>query len=150
MSTHFWTYDLRPGPRTLPERVRSRRPLVILVAVLALVGLVVVLSSGDGANQATRPADPTRVGPAPRTVTATIPLRAATAPTVRARIGDLVELTVPSGRPGTVTIDGYDRVLPVDPDSPARFSFTAEVAGSHPILLAPDTGSGEPQRLANF
>lgn len=113
----------------------------------ALLLAAVLGSSEDGAKQATRPTDTTPAPTPGKTVVATIPADAAKPPTVLARMGDLVELSVSASEPGTVSLGGYDRVEAVDATSPARFSLAADIPGDHPIQLRSDTGSGEIQRV---
>jgi hypothetical protein len=127
--------------------VRSRRSLVIVLVLVASLLLAAALSSGGNGKQATRPADPAQPAPPGRTVVATIPADAKKPPTINARSGDLVELSVLSSESGTVSLGGYDRVEAVDPTSPAKFSISADIEGEHPIELRPDKGSGEPRRV---
>jgi hypothetical protein len=127
--------------------VRSRRFLVIVLVLVAALLLAAALSSGDRGDQATRPTGPATAGPPSRTVVATIPADVKKPPTVSARSGDLVELSVSSSEAGTVSLGGYDRVEAVDPTSPARFSINADIEGEHAIELRPDSGSGEPRRV---
>ena len=54
---------------------------------------------------------------------------------VRARRGELVRLTVTATRPDTVTVEGYDRLEPAEPGTPAKFEFRADRVGSFPVRL---------------
>jgi hypothetical protein len=121
-----------------------RRLLALAAAlILAVVLLLDVLSDEN-------PPDPPRTAPGrsagprpvpgpPSTVVASIPAVVDRPRPVRARVGDVVRLSVAATRPDSVTIQGYDRVEPVDPDTPARFSFLAERPGEFEIRL---TSSG--------
>jgi hypothetical protein len=127
--------------------MRSRRSLVIVLVVVSALLLVAVLGSSDDGKQATRPTETTPARPPGRTIVATIPADVEKPPTVKARFGDLIELSVAASEPGTVSLGGYDRVESVDETSPAKFSISADIPGDHPIELRPDTGSGEPRRV---
>lgn len=54
---------------------------------------------------------------------------------VRARVGDLVRVTVSAQAPDTVEIEGYDRAEPVDAATPARFEFVASREGRFRVTL---------------
>ncbi|MGI8592850.1 MAG: hypothetical protein ACR2ML_00490 [Solirubrobacteraceae bacterium] len=113
----------------------ARRTLIVLTVLLAALAVGAALDAGGRDEQtATRPApSPTAGSPPSRTIAATVAAAAPATPTVRARVGDLVKLAVVSRAAGTVALDGYDRIEPVGPQSPARLSFTAQRAGSFPV-----------------
>ncbi|MFN8133103.1 MAG: hypothetical protein U0R70_16285 [Solirubrobacteraceae bacterium] len=119
------------------------RRLVALLVVLLVIGAVaaaIAPQPGPGPLPATTA--PTTTAAAPpdrspaRTVTLSLPAGSTPDDVVRARSGDLVRLTVAAAAPGTVTIDGLDRLEPVDPDTPARFEFIADRTGTFPVRLA--------------
>ena len=119
-----------------PRAVRSRRALLLSSILLITATVAIALApgrrsaSGPVAREPTTPA-----GPAPATGTVEARLPGAIGSVVRARVGDFVELHVASASPGTVRIDGYDRLEPVDPTSPARFGFVADKAGTFAVRV---------------
>lgn len=114
--------------------------LLVVLLVIGAVAVAVAPQPGPGPLPATTA--PTTSAAAPpdrspaRTVTLSLPAGSTAATVVRARAGDLVRLTVAAAAPGTVTIDGLDRLEPVDPDTPARFEFFADRPGAFPVRLA--------------
>jgi hypothetical protein len=54
---------------------------------------------------------------------------------VRARVGDLLKLSVKAPSPDEVELVGLGRFQAVDESSPARFEFFLERAGTFPIRL---------------
>jgi len=117
------------------------------VLLAALVVGASLEAGGRDERTATRPTTPPTSGSPPtRTISRTIAATSPTPPTVRARAGDVVKLAIVSSATGTVTLDGYDRIEPVGPQSPARFSFVAERAGSFPVRLRQSpAGPGSPR-----
>ena len=116
---------------------RMTRRLLIPVAVLFLV----LLLGSIGANQATRDDLATTPGPPPTartvgTVEATMP----SAKEVRARVGDLVTLTVESDEPGGVEIPAFGESEPVAPQAPAVFDVMPTEAGRYRVQSA-ETGA---------
>ena len=119
-----------------PRAVPSRRAL--LLASILLITAAVAIALAPGPRDSSGPATTATAAPAtstPATATVTAELPGAAGSVVRARVGDFVELRVASARPGSVTIDGYDRVEPVDPSSPARFAFVADQAGTFAVRV---------------
>lgn len=109
---------------------------MLSVLLAALVVGASLEAGGQDERTATRPTTPPTAGsPSSRTISRSIAAASPTPPTVRAREGDVVKLAIVSNEAGTVTLDGYDRIEPVGPQSPARFSFIAERAGSFPVRL---------------
>ncbi len=109
---------------------------MLSVLLAALVVGASLESGGRDERTATRPTTPSTAGlPPSRMVSRSIAAASPTPPTVRARAGDVVKLAILSSAVGTVTLDGYDRIEPVGPQSPARFSFIAERAGSFAVRL---------------
>ena len=120
------------------------RRLLLLVAVLLVVGaLASAVAPRDTTKKDQGPASSvaTETAPAPAPgagTTVTAELTGGTGgrtKTVRARVGDLIDLTVAAPGPDTVTIEGYDQIQPADPDSPARFSFFADQQGNFDVTL---------------
>jgi len=78
---------------------------------------------------------PAAEGAAASTVVATLPGRDASRPKlVRARVGDLLELTVRVSRPDTVELGGLGEVQAADPDTPASFSVVVDRTGRFDVL----------------
>ena len=116
--------------------MRSRRALLLASILLITAVIAIALAPGQrsaGGPATSEPALPARPGPSSGAVQAQLP--GATGSVVRARVGDVVELRVDSQSPGTVRIDGYDRVDPVDPTSPAQVSFLADRAGTFAVRI---------------
>jgi hypothetical protein len=108
------------------------RRLLLPVSVLFLV--LLVLSSLGQENQATRSDLATTPGPPPssntvRTVEATMPA----ADEVRARVGDLVTLTVESEELGGVEIPAFGETEPASPGAPAIFDVLPTEPGTYPV-----------------
>jgi hypothetical protein len=111
----------------------ARRLLLAVALLLAAVALVIAVRADDDDNQATRPAVTGGGGREGATVAAILAPRAGRPGRVTARLGDLVMLAVPGAEPGSVVIEGYDEVQPVDPQTPARFEFVADRTGAFPV-----------------
>jgi hypothetical protein len=108
------------------------RRLLLPVSVLFLV--LLVLSSLGQQDQATRNDLATTTGPPPasstvRTVEATMPA----AKEVRAKVGDLVTLTVESEELGGVEIPAFGESEPAAPEAPAIFDVLPTEAGRYPV-----------------
>ena len=108
------------------------RHLILPVTVLFLV--LLVLSSLGQQNEATRSDLATTPGPPPssstaRTVEATMPA----AKEVRAKVGDLVTLTVESEELGGVEIPAFGESEPAGPEAPAIFDVLPTEAGRYPV-----------------
>jgi hypothetical protein len=108
------------------------RRLLLPVTVLFLV--LLVLGSIGADDQATRKDFATNPGPPPGartvgTVEATMPA----AKEVRARVGDLVTLTVEADEPGGVEIPAFGETEPVGPEAPAVFDILPTEAGRYPV-----------------
>jgi hypothetical protein len=107
-----------------------RRVLLILAFVLLLGGMVGAMTPRK--DQAVKPDLPRgRPSGADRTVRGTLPRDEV----VRARVGDLVELTVTARAADSATIGGFGQTEAVAPGAPARFSILADRAGSFPVTL---------------
>jgi hypothetical protein len=127
--------------------VRDRRPLYVLLAIAALVGLFLVVRPEDDAGGAagTTVAMPT-AEPAP---TETTPTETAAPKVTRwlvdSRDEQLDRLTVPKGArvrivviadvTDHVHVHGYDLMSDVAPGAPAVVSFAANLAGRFEIEL---------------
>ena len=130
--------------------------LIVLATVLVLLAVGSALETAGRSGRSQPPPapvpPPARPSPPSQAVVARIPVASLAPATVRARAGDLVKLTVASQQPGIVTIDGYDRIEPVESQSPARFSFLAKRIGSFPVRFrasgqqAPGSPEGPPGR----
>ena len=108
------------------------RRLLLPVSVLFLV--LLVLSSLGQENQATRSDIATAPGPPPSsrtvgTVEATMPA----AEEVRAKVGDLVTLTVESEEPGGVEFPAFGETEPAGPNAPAIFDVMPTEPGRYPV-----------------
>jgi hypothetical protein len=108
------------------------RRLLLPVSVLFLV--LLVLSSLGQQDEATRNDLATTTGPPPasstvRTVEATMPA----AKEVRAKVGDLVTLTVESEELGGVEIPAFGESEPAAPEAPAIFDVLPTEAGRYPV-----------------
>jgi hypothetical protein len=117
---------------------RMARRLLLPVTVLFLV--LLVLGSLGQQNQATRKDFATTPGPPPNartvsTVEATMP----EAKEVRAKVGDLVTLTVESEDLGGVEVPAFGETEPVAPEAPAIFDLLPTEAGRYPVV-ATETG----------
>jgi hypothetical protein len=124
------------------------RRLLLLVAILLLSATVTALLAPSGVRRNPGPAvtgstaPPERVAARPgppmgRIVRARVRVSVGHPPVVRARLGDLIELSVVLGRPSTVAL-GEDRVESGDEDTPARFDFIADRTGVYRIRRLDD------------
>jgi hypothetical protein len=119
------------------------RRVLLLVGILLVSASVTALLAPSGVRRRLGPglagsaAPPERAAPGPphtagRIVRARVVVNVRRPPVVRARVGDLIELSVALGRPSTVAL-GEDRVESGDEDTPARFDFIADRAGAYGI-----------------
>ncbi|MFL5819523.1 MAG: hypothetical protein ACJ76S_02420 [Solirubrobacteraceae bacterium] len=117
------------------------RRVLLLVAILVLSGFVTAVLAPPGVRRrlgsatTTGPAAPPshRASPGPtggRIVRASVHVNPRHPPVVRARVGDLIELSVVLGRPSTVAL-GDERIESGDEDTPARFDFIADQTGTY-------------------
>ena len=114
------------------------RRLLVPVTILFLVLLVL---GSLGSREPTRTDVATTPGPPPgarpaRTVQATMPREKE----VRARVGDLVTLTVEAKDIGGVEVPDFGESEPVAPGSPALFDLLPTQRGRFPVRSA---GTGE-------
>jgi hypothetical protein len=130
----------------------ARRLLLLIALLLVMLAVANAVaprgergsSTGTLTGPRTGPSLPAQAQPGTEsggTVTAT--LRAGTAGrprVVRARLGDLVDLSVAADVVGTVQVGGYDLLEPVDPAAPAEFHLFADRAGSFDVSLL-ETGA---------
>ena len=110
---------------------RMTRRLLLPVTLLFLVLLVL---GSIGANQARRENFTTVPGPPPTartvgTVEATMPA----AKEVRAKVGELVTLTVEADEPGGVEFPAFGETEPAAPEAPAVFDVLPTEAGRYPV-----------------
>jgi hypothetical protein len=109
----------------------------MLLLALALGLLALALAAGTEPRQAgpgpAPPREPLRAGDpvARRTLSAAAPGRQV----VTVREGQAVELTVKADRLDTVSIPALDRVVPVEPLTPARVDFLAREPGRLEVRL---------------
>ena len=115
----------------------ARRVLIVFVVFL-VVGPLVGLLVGGPREPVTRerddPAQAERADP-PRAVVSRI-ARLPRDEAVRARVGDLVALTVTSKRPDSVEIPTLGLSEAVAPEAPAQLDFLADRPGRHPVVLS--------------
>jgi hypothetical protein len=116
---------------------RMARRLLVPVTLLFLALLILgSLAPTDSTRRGTPATDlPPADATPPRTVEATLPGRE-----VRARVGDLVTLTVESDTPGGVEVPAFGQLEPVSPEAPARFDLLPTASGRFPVR-AVETGS---------
>jgi hypothetical protein len=108
-------------------------PVTLLFLVLLILGS---LTPTDSTREDTSTTPPPRAsGSPPRTVEATLPGRE-----VRARVGDLVTLTVEADEIGGVELPAFGESEPVAPGSPAIFDVLPTEPGRFPVRSA---GTGE-------
>jgi hypothetical protein len=125
------------------------RRVLLLLAILLLSGAVTALLAPSGVRRRlgtpgviASPPTPDRPADGPtlssgRVVRASVRVNPRRPPVVRARLGDLVELSVALGGPSTVAL-GEDRVQSGDQDTPARFDFIADRVGAYGIRRLED------------
>jgi hypothetical protein len=114
--------------------------LLFLVALLLLVSVVAgsVVDREHDAQQATAPPLETSTPPA-RQVTAELP----SSQQVRARVGDLVRLSVRTPEPTEVTIDALGVSAPASREVPGDVEFVASDPGRYPVLADGEASLGE-------
>jgi hypothetical protein len=116
--------------------VRGRRVLLVVILVMGLTAVAASLNPPQRRLRSDPTPSPTPPSAAPvdgsRTVAHTLDADAE-AVTVRAHVGDIVQLEVTAAEPDTVAFEGQTE--PVDPASPARFELYAGEAGEFPIRL---------------
>jgi hypothetical protein len=116
--------------------VNLRTVLLVLATVLLVTSVLGALAPRD--DQARKPDRPLR--PAPAAAAPDAPADGTARgvlprdKVLRARVGQLVELTVTATAPDSATFDGLTDA--VAPGSPATFSFVADAAGSYPVSLS--------------
>lgn len=82
------------------------------------------------------PASPADSGGGSRRVVVTVKADEGTRPAiVRARPGDVVELTVEGDVLESVELEGLNEIEPLEPGSPARFEVLADTEGRYAIRL---------------
>jgi hypothetical protein len=107
------------------------RRLLLLAAVLMLL---TVLAAGLAPEPDTELPPPARTTAEVETVEATMDA-GATDQSVRARVGDLIQLEVDGDVLDQVEIEQLDRIDAIEPLTPARFEVIAEQAGVFPVRL---------------
>jgi hypothetical protein len=116
------------------------RRMLFLVALLLLVSVVAgsVVDRERDEQQATAPPRETSTPPVQQ-VTAELP---ATQP-VRARVGDLVRLSVTTPQPSEVTIDALGVSASASRQVPGEVEFVASDPGRYPVLADGGASLGE-------
>jgi hypothetical protein len=112
---------------------------ILLPVVLLFLGLLILGSlvpSTRTSSDVTPPATPLTGAQAPRTITAEMPAQRV----VRARPGDMVDLTVSSDVAGGVEIAQLGETEPVAPGAPAYFSVLPSQPGTYIVQLS-ETGA---------
>jgi hypothetical protein len=104
-------------------------PVTLLFLVLLILGSLTP-SDTTRTGTSTSPIPPSNATP-PRTVEATLPGR-----DVRARVGDLVTLTVESDGIGGVEVPAFGESEPVAPGSPAIFDLLPTEPGRYVVRSA--------------
>jgi hypothetical protein len=111
---------------------------ILLPVILLFLGLLVLgsLAPRDPTTDvSTPPATPLTGAQRPRTIVAAMPQHRV----VRARPGDVVELSVSSDRAGGVEIPELGQAEPVAPGSPALFTVLPSLPGTYLVRLT-ETG----------
>jgi hypothetical protein len=125
----------RPARCATIAIVPWRRFLLFAAVLILLTSLVSAVGTQQGRRTLERRPPPTLPEPPPSTsaavVTAKMPRKAA----VRARVGDVVRLTVRSRFSDTVALPGLAIEGPVDQGAPAQLVFVADQAGRFPVVL---------------
>lgn len=105
----------------------------ILVSTGLLLVLVLLASSMSPREESTEPRPPVAAAGASdvRTISGRLP----DDETVRARVGDLVELRVDAPSPDTVRIVDLGLDVPAEPDLPGELRFLATREGRFPVVL---------------
>ena len=123
----------------------GRRLLVLFAVLLGLTALVTSLAprptiTRPGLAQPTATPVPTET-PAPATASSRRIEKTISADAghgracIRARVGDVLALTVKGDVLDGVEIEDAGKLEPIEPGSPARFEFLAESPGEHDIVL---------------
>jgi hypothetical protein len=109
-------------------------PVSLLFLVLLILGSLAP-SDSTRTDTSTTPVPPTGGTPV-RTIDATLPED----DQVRARVGDLVNLTVESDTPGGVALPDFGETEPVAPGAPATFDILPTQPGTFDVV---STDSGK-------
>ncbi|WP_205697976.1 hypothetical protein [Conexibacter sp. SYSU D00693] len=112
--------------------MRNRRLLVALALALVAVGAISVLSSIGDPEQATKP--PASSRPPAVEAEGVLPQDR----TVRARVGEVVVVTVDPPVADTVEIGGIGLGSFATPQTPVRLEFVADRPGRFPVTLRLD------------
>src|SRR4051794_11615177 len=113
--------------------------MLLLAALLLFTSVVVgtLVDTRRDREQATAPAPPAATGTARGTLR-TVEGRMPAQKVVRARVGDLVSLTIAAPSAGDAAIDSLGVSAPADPIVPGTLEFVAEDVGRFPVT------AGEP------
>ncbi|HTX70569.1 MAG TPA: hypothetical protein VMT10_12990 [Solirubrobacteraceae bacterium] len=121
--------------RQNPCSVRYRRLLLVLAVLALTIAVGSALHRGSTSPGGTTPAPASvgsAAGPGATVVSATLPAERV----VRARVGDLVQLSVRSSSPDIANMTAIGVSTPVGPRLPGTLQFTADVPGRFPVTLS--------------
>lgn len=112
-----------------------RRVLIIFVVLLLFTSIISASASDD--DEAKKPPPLTakqRESLVDPTVYGTLPKQEV----IRARVGQIVELTVSADSFDSATVEGVGETAAVSPGAPATFSFVPDRPGVFPVSLVSD------------
>jgi hypothetical protein len=117
------------------EAVSMMRRVTILFAGLLALSVIVAIAV-PRPEQADDPT-PRTVATTPKgnDVTATVQGTLPRDKVVRAKVGEIVELSVTSSEPNSVSLEAFGLTEAADRGAPARFSFLADRPGSFDVIL---------------
>jgi hypothetical protein len=105
-----------------------RRGALALLAGMALIAAAISTAPG----QQSVPSEPAKTAE-PVRFSIAIKNRKVDAKRIRAKQGDVLELTFTSDEPAELHLHGYDKLVTVAPDAPAVLRLDAKIAGRFPI-----------------
>lgn len=120
----------------------ARRLLIALAVLMAITALAAGLAPRESAvRDGDQTATPAAGSPAPKPIDAVLDAQAE-GQTVKAKVGQIVRITVRSADLQTVSLEEAG-IETAEPDSPAIFELLADVPGSYSIdLIDPDRRIG--------
>jgi hypothetical protein len=105
-----------------------RRGALALLAGMALIAAAISTAPG----QQSVPSEPAKTAE-PVRFSIAIKNRKVDAKRIRAKQGDVLELTFTSDEPAELHLHGYDKLMTVAPNAPAVLRLDAKIAGRFPI-----------------
>jgi hypothetical protein len=105
-----------------------RRGALALLAGMALIAAAISTAPG----QQSVPSEPAKTAE-PVRFSIAIKNRKVDAKRIRAKQGDVLELTFTSDEPAELHLHGYDKLVTVAPNAPAVLRLDAKIAGRFPI-----------------